>query len=137
MTKNVRVRQHQRKLKNGKIVPVKAHNRTVKGSKRSNSIRKQSLFTKGKYEKYDEMVSFKSYKQAKDSAEELAMEYAKSKTKEKKLRIARVTQYSANRARAMSRKKNLSKEEKKELKKVANAYGYIAVQMWSNYRKLK
>ncbi|MFX1476627.1 MAG: hypothetical protein ACFFCI_00715 [Promethearchaeota archaeon] len=63
----------------------------------------QSMFQKAKYEKYADIVDLTSKVKAQQAVKELEYEFANAKTKEKKLRVLRVTQLAANRARSMNK----------------------------------
>lgn len=91
------------------------------------------LFQEPKYRKYSDIVSFSNEEQARNSTNILSNEFEKAKTREKKLRIARVTQYAANRALASSKRTNISQEEIKKLKIINELYDNKAKEMWSQY----
>ena len=96
-----------------------------------------SLFKKSRFKRYSEIVEFDNPESALGSAKELMKEFNEAKTKAKKLRVARACQYSENRAFAMSKRKNLSKEEKEQFLEISNIYGKKADIMWREYRKLE
>lgn len=126
--KEHKVKGHM-KVVNNKNVRVKTYTR---GGKQT----KKAVFTDPKYQKYSDMVELDEIENAKISANKLEKEFEDAKTKDKKLRVARVTQFSAVRARAMSRNPNISKDDKKELQIISRLYGKKAVKMWKQYRKL-
>ena len=105
--------------------------------KRRRQYPRRTLFKKSKYKKYEEMVSFKNPESAEGSVRQLETEYRDAKTRGKKLRVAQVTQYSSNRAYAMTIKEDLSDTERKELRKIGRIYKKSARKMWKSYKKTK
>jgi len=99
------------------------------------NVDKISLFNTPEYGKYQKIISFDSPKKARSSAKKLNDEFNAAKTKEKKLRVARVSQYSANRAKASAKRKKLSAKERKELRKIGNIYNKQAKTLWNRYNK--
>jgi len=97
--------------------------------------KKQSLFKKPKHKKYAKIVSFKNPTEARKSAKIMNKEFNSSKTRSKKLRVARATQYASNRAFATAKKKNLSLKERREFKEIGRIYDNAAEKMWKNINK--
>ena len=91
-------------------------------TKRIKRAKRLTLFKPARYKKYSEIVSFKNPTAARASVKELKKEFNKAKTREKKVRILRVAQYAANRAKAAAKKKNLSSKEKRELRQISRIY---------------
>lgn len=91
------------------------------------------LFQKPSYKKYSKIISFKSPTKARESTKKLEEEFVNSKTNAKRLRIARVAQYSANRARATVKRKNLSRAEKSEYRKISTIYNNSANMFFKEY----
>jgi len=96
----------------------------------------RSLFRPAKYKKYSKIVSFKDPEDAFISSGQLLDEFVRSKQKDKKLRIARVSQYASNRAFATSKKKDLSQKERNEFIEIGKIYKRSANGMWKEYNKL-
>lgn len=84
--------------------------------------KKGSLFVEPEFKKFSEIVSFTNPSEARNSVQELNKEFRSAKTRKKKVRVFRVTDLAAKRARATSRRKNLSRKEKREFLEVANIY---------------
>lgn len=97
----------------------------------------RSLFKPAKYKKYSKIVSFKDPEDAFISSGQLLDEFVRSKQKDKKLRIARVSQYASNRAFAMSKKRDLSSKERREFIEIGKIYKRSANGMWREYNKIK
>lgn len=129
-TRNVHVKGHYRHI-NGKQRWVKPHVRTIKAGP---SRKQQGLFKKARHPKYAKMVSFKDVYEAQESMKKLKHEYLEAKTEEKRLRIARVAQFSANRAKAMLNKKALWPDERQEMRKIYIVYDMLAEQLFRDYR---
>lgn len=151
MTKNkVPVKGYNR-TRLGKVEIVRNHDRRSRRSgKKYNKIKKSdvnrpgkqliqenTLFKEAKYKKYNKIVSFRSISEAEESVSILESEFKDAKTKSKKLRVARVTQFSANKVRVMARKKDLKTETRNRYKKISRMYGKSAIQMWKEYRRMK
>lgn len=98
--------------------------------------RKKTLYKPAKHKKYAKIVSFKNPTQAFNSVRKLRKEYRESKTKAKKLRIARVTQYASNRARATLSKKGLSRKEQQDLRQIHGIYKTQAKSFWTRYKTI-
>jgi len=96
-----------------------------------------NLFKDAKYKKYNEIVSFKSKKDANNSVSDLLLEFYETNSKSKKLRIARVMQYASNRALASTKNPNLSSKERIELTEVGNLYKKESKELWDAYNKYK
>jgi len=98
---------------------------------------KRSLFKKPKHKKYAEMISFKNPTQARISARKLRKEFREAKQNAKKRRVARATQYASNRAKAITKRKKLSVDERKQYKEIGKIYGNLANTFWERYNKDK
>lgn len=96
----------------------------------------KGLFKDPKYKKYGDMVSFKDIPTAMKSITDLQLEFYDSKQQDKKLTIARVMQYSANRCLASTKNPKLTTKERKELTAVGNEYKEASQDLWNEYRKL-
>jgi hypothetical protein len=92
---------------------------------------KKTLFFPSKYKKYSEIVRLDSELAAEDSVRKLKEEFNEAKTREKEIRIMRVTVLAANRAAAMAKNPNISEGEKRELKAVSRIYAKAADTMMS------
>jgi hypothetical protein len=81
----------------------------------------QTLFGKAKYQKYSDIVRIDTPKDALVSIRKLGYEFEHAKTREKKVRIKKVTVDAENRARVISEKSNnpWMKQQKEE---IANYY---------------
>ena len=81
----------------------------------------QTLFGKAKYQKYSDIVRIDTPQNALSSIRKLGYEFEHAKTREKKVRIKRVTVDAENRARVISEKSNnpWMKNQKEE---IANYY---------------
>jgi len=85
--------------------------------------RKWGLFKKPRWKKYSKIVKMDTPENARKSVKKLLAEFRKAKTREKKVRILRVTQYAANRARVIAtKKKRLSAKERREFRTIAKIY---------------
>lgn len=82
----------------------------------------RTMFFKPKTKKYAKIIELDDPQSAKGSVNKLKREYNKAKTKAKKRKIIRVTTLASNRAKAMGKKRNLSKREKTEFKRISNIY---------------
>jgi len=94
-----------------------------------------SLFKDPRFKYLAKIVSFKDINSAKKSSEKLRNEFNKAVSKVKKLRIARAAQYAANRAKASSRRKNLSQKEKKEYKQISRIYETLADELFEKRKE--
>jgi len=99
----------------------------------SKKKKQKGLFQKPTYKKYSKIISFKNPVEAKKSSKKLEIEFINSKTNAKKLRIAKVAQYSANRAKATVKRKNLSRAEKSEYRKISTIYNNSAILFFKEY----
>lgn len=99
--------------------------------------RKQTLFKRPKHKYLAKIITFKSVTGAEKSVKKSENLFKEAKTKKKKLRIARAIQYAENRIKyGFLAKKNLKKETKVRLKKIANIYEDSADRLWKEYDKL-
>ena len=103
--------------------------------KKLDKSRKKTLFKKPKHKKYAEMISFKNPTQARISARKLRKEFREAKQNAKKRRVARATQYASNRAKAITKRKKLSIDERKQYKEIGKIYGNLANTLWERYKK--
>jgi hypothetical protein len=90
------------------------------GNPRSKS--RKTMFFSAKSPKYAEIVSLKSPEKAKVSAKKLLAEFRKSKTRDKRRRVKRVTVLASNRAQASSKRKKLSPNERRQFWHIAEIY---------------
>ena len=103
--------------------------------KKLDKSHKKTLFKKPKHKKYAEMISFKNPTQARISGRKLRKEFREAKQNAKRLRIAKATQYASNRAKAITKRKKLSTDERKQFKEIGKIYGNTAKSMWKKYKK--
>lgn len=94
---------------------------------------KNTLFGEAKYAYLSKMISLKDPQSAKKSVSKLKKEFNNAKTKAKKLRIAKATQLAANRAMASTKRKHLSKKEKKEFREIGKMYDELAGNLFIKY----
>ena len=85
-----------------------------------------TLFGVPRWEKYADIVTFRSIEEAERAAEVLREEFMSAKTHAKKLRVWHVADLAAKRAAAASKKKNLKPETRRRLIKVAKIYHKLA-----------
>jgi CRISPR/Cas system type I-B associated protein Csh2 (Cas7 group RAMP superfamily) len=102
-----------------------------------NDPKDKGLFKNPKYKKYNEIVSFDDVERAKHSIIQLEEELKTAKTKRKALRVARVIQYSSNRALASTKNTKLTKGRISELSKIGNEYKSSAKESWDYYNANK
>ena len=98
---------------------------------------KQTLFKKPKYKYLAKIVRFDTPENAKKSTKKLEKEFINAKTDKKRLRIARTSLYASNRAEASGKRKNLSRKEKSEYKKIAILYKNTSNMLFKEYDSLK
>jgi len=96
-----------------------------------------TMFGKPKYKYISDIVSIRSSESATGSVRELTREFYQSKTKAKRLRIARSTQLAANRASASAKRESVSPRERMEMNKVAKIYRDAAERMFESYGRMK
>jgi hypothetical protein len=94
------------------------------------------MFSPAKHKYLRDIISIRSPESATGSVRELTREFYQSKTKAKRLRIARSTQLASNRALASAKRKTVSLGERTELKKVAKIYGDAAERMFEVYGRM-
>ncbi len=123
-------KEEQEKQYSNPVLQKSENNPTIKS-------KVKTLFKEPEYEKYGDIVSFENIGEAKKSSQKLRKEFNQAKTTDKKLRVLRVIQYSANRAAAATKKKDLSKKECQELTEISNVYGDVAKSMWELYDEIK
>lgn len=80
------------------------------------------LFGKAKTKKYHNIVDMDTPYDAVGSVNQLEQQFRDASTKAKKERIREVAQGTANRAKAIRKRKNLSPKEKQQFKEVENIY---------------
>jgi len=90
---------------------------------------------KPKHKKYAEMISFKNPTQARISARKLRKEFREAKQNAKKRRVARATQKASNRAKASTKRKKLSTDERKQFKEIGKIYDTTAKSMREKFKK--
>lgn len=98
---------------------------------------KKSLYEKPKYKYLAKIVRFDTPERARGSIEKLTNEFVNARTLTKKLRIAKASMYASNRAEASGKKKNLSRKEKSEYKKISMLYRGNAHMLFKEYNSLK
>jgi len=94
----------------------------------------KTMFGKAKHKYLRDIISIRSPESATGSVRELTREFYQSKTRAKRLRIARSAQLASNRALASAKRKSVSPRERAELKKVAKIYGDVAERMFWIYK---
>ena len=99
---------------------------------KTNNPPKQSS-KKHRYIKYSKMIRIDTPENAEKSTKKLVNEFINAKNNEKKLRVARVAQYTANRIDAMLKRKKLSEGERSQLEKVSKIYTDRAKLIWMGY----
>ena len=99
--------------------------------------KQKGLFAPPKSPKYAKIVKFTTVRDARQSAVQLKAEFKRALTRKKKLKVARVTQYAANRAKAASLKKDLTIAGREDLQQVAEVYDQAASEMFADYPKKK
>ena len=125
--------QHKKANINWKEKPKRK--RSSSATKKLDKSRKKTLFKKPKHKKYAEMISFENPTQARISARKLRKEFREAKQNAKKRRVARATQYASNRAKAITKRKKLSIDERKQYKEIGKIYGDLANTLWERYNK--
>lgn len=110
--------------------------RTI-AKKKKGRKRRQTLFKPPRFKKYAKMISFRNTTEASQSIRKLRKEFREAKTDEKKLRIARTTQYASNRAFASAKRKKLTVEKRKTLKAIGKMYDDTADDFWKFYAEMK
>lgn len=124
--------------KSGRVIQpyMKRVNHVSEYIKPEKKIKKHSLFTGAQYKKYNDIIDFESPYAAQYAIKTLYEEFNETDTKDKHLRIARVTNYAANRANATLNRKQLSKEEMREFKLISAMYNRAAKKLWKKYRRI-
>ena len=97
----------------------------------------KTMFGKPRHKYLRDIISIRSPESATGSVRELTREFYQSKTKTKRLRIARSAQLASNRASASAKRQSVSPRERAELKKVARIYGDAAERMFDSYGRMK
>jgi len=97
----------------------------------------KTMFGKPKHKYLRDIISIRSPEAATGSVRELTREFFQSKTKVKRLRIARAAQLAANRALASAKRQTVSPRERAELRKVARIYRDAAERMFDVYGKMR
>ena len=95
----------------------------------------KTMFDKAKHKYLRDIISIRTPESAKGSVRELNREFNQSKTKAKRLRIARATQLAANRAKAMISRR-LSPRERGEMLMVSAIYRKVAERMFDIYGRM-
>jgi len=93
-------------------------------------LKSKGLFEKAKYEKYADIVSFKSPEESQKSVIQLKKEFDSAKTLTKKKRVASVAQLSTNRSRVIAEKSKISDKERKEFIEIAQNYEKLNKELW-------
>lgn len=104
-------------------------------SRKSRKSKGSGLFKPPRWKYLADIITFESPSKARKSAKEVLKDIKKSKRRDKVLREARALQYAANRARAAAKRKNLSPEERRELKEIAEIYEDAAEEAWGIYHE--
>lgn len=91
--------------------------------------RGRSMFFDPRYKKYADMVRLRTPEEAEGSVRMLLEEFNTAETREKKLRVKRVTINAANRAEAAGKRKDLSQKEREEFKEIHKLYREAADEM--------
>ena len=87
------------------------------------SKRKKSMFySPARHRGLGEIVTLESPTKARRAARELRNIFRKANRRDKKREVKQSTVLAANRAKAMRKKRNLSKKEKRELEEIAEIY---------------
>ena len=89
----------------------------------------KTMFNKPKSAKLAKIVNIENPTKARKATATLKREFQSAKSREKKVHIKRSAVLAANRAEAMTRKRDLSPKEKKELKEVSGIYRNAAKSM--------
>lgn len=96
-----------------------------------------TMFGKAKNKYLRDIISIRSPESATGSVRELNREFYSSKTKVKRLRIARATLLASNRAKAMISRRTLSPRERGEMLTVSAIYKKAAERMFESYGRMK
>ncbi len=91
------------------------------------------MFGEPKYKYLSDIISLESTRTAVHSSAKLIKEFAESRTRDKKLRIARAANLASNRALAMLQRGDLSLRERNEFREIAKIYRSASSQL---FRKL-
>lgn len=97
--------------------------------------RGKGLFKPPKHKYLARVITFKDPKSARKAAKTLVNETRKVKRRDAARRRAQALQYAANRARASAKRRNLSPEERRELREIAEIYDEAAKEAWRIYHK--
>jgi len=98
---------------------------------------KRTLFEKPKYKYLAKIVRLDTPENAKKSTEKLEKEFINAKTDKKRLRIARASQKASKIADASRKRKNLSRKEQSEYRKIAILYKNTSNMLFKEYESLK
>lgn len=101
----------------------------VRKVSKSRTVKKTTMFRKSKSKKYSTIVRISSVNAAKDSVRQLKVEFKSAKTRDKKRHVKMATVLAANRADAVSRKRNLRWGTKTRMKEVSEIYKQAAQDM--------
>jgi hypothetical protein len=133
MTRKSYVKPFKRKKpgKKTKTVPVKGHDREIRGpAKKTRRVPpSESIFFPAKTAKYEKMVVLKSVDGARNSVDQLIDEFRKAKTRAKKRHVKKVTVLAANRAGVMARNRRLKQSTKNEKRRIMDIYRRAARKM--------
>ena len=91
-----------------------------------------TMFSPAKHKYLRDIISIRNPESATGSVRELNREFYQSKTKAKRLRIARSAQLASNRALASAKRKSVSPRERTEMRKVAKIYRDSAERMFDS-----
>ena len=94
-----------------------------------------TLFSPARNKYLGDIVSLRDPAAARRVVRELKQAFKNAKRPSKKLRIARATRLASTRANASLKRKNLSREERKQFKLIAEIYGNAAVTMFREYNR--
>lgn len=108
-----------------------------RGEQSNESWGNKTIFFPAESAKYSDIVSLRTPGEAEESADILMNEFRQASTGSKRLRILRVTQLAANRARASLKRSDLSRKEQAEYREIAEIYEDASNQMQREYSSLE
>lgn len=94
-----------------------------------NGQRRHTMFGERRWKQLAEVVSLENPVEARNSAVWLKRHFKELKSREHKVAVKRATVLAANRADAMLKKKDLSRKERNEFRKIVTIYRQAAKQM--------
>lgn len=96
-----------------------------------------SIFFESKFDKYSDMVRIDRVDEARISADRLMDEFTDAKQMAKKRRIINIANLASNRARAISQRKDVSPEERKQSREIAQIYRRTQERLSRQYERDK